>query len=79
MASNSLGNAHAGNPTNSSQLSKKPSTPSRSRYRSLGDPETLAKFAQNLGEGIYITNEAGDFLDANPAFLKIFGVGRSTS
>lgn len=47
---------------------------SRSRYRSLGDPETLAKFAQNLGEGIYITNESGEILDANPAFLKIFGV-----
>jgi diguanylate cyclase (GGDEF)-like protein/PAS domain S-box-containing protein len=43
-------------------------------YRSLSDPETLAKFAQNLGEGIYITNEKGEILDANPAFLKIFGV-----
>ncbi len=45
-----------------------------SRFRSLSDPETLAKFAQNLGEGIYITNESGEILDANPAFLKIFGV-----
>ena len=44
------------------------------RFRSLSDPETLAKFAQNLGEGIYITNQKGDILDANPAFLKIFGV-----
>ena len=45
-----------------------------SRFRSLSDPETLARFAQNLGEGIYITNESGEILDANPAFLKIFGV-----
>jgi diguanylate cyclase (GGDEF)-like protein/PAS domain S-box-containing protein len=43
-------------------------------YRSLSDPVTLARFAQNLGEGIYITNEKGEILDANPAFLKIFGV-----
>lgn len=45
-----------------------------SRFRSLSDPETLARFAQNLGEGIYITTEAGAILDANPAFLSIFGV-----
>lgn len=43
-------------------------------FRSLSDPETLARFAQNLGEGIYITNEKGDILDANAAFLRIFGV-----
>jgi diguanylate cyclase (GGDEF)-like protein/PAS domain S-box-containing protein len=43
-------------------------------FRSLSDPETLARFAQNLGEGIYITNEAGEILDANAAFLRIFGV-----
>ncbi len=55
-------------------MNNKPPMPSRSRYRSLADPETLAKFAQNLGEGIYITNESGEILDANPAFLKIFGV-----
>ncbi|HZK77919.1 MAG TPA: sensor domain-containing diguanylate cyclase, partial [Gemmatimonadaceae bacterium] len=48
--------------------------PRQSRFRSLSDPETLAKFAQNLGEGIYITNDSGQILDANPAFLKIFGV-----
>jgi diguanylate cyclase (GGDEF)-like protein/PAS domain S-box-containing protein len=45
-----------------------------SRFRSLADPETLARIAQNLGEGIYITNTKGEILDANPAFLKIFGV-----
>lgn len=44
------------------------------RFRSLSEPETLARFAQNLGEGIYITNETGEILDANPAFLRIFGV-----
>lgn len=55
-------------------MSKKPAAPNSSRFRSLSDPETLAKFAQNLGEGIYITTEDGRFLDANPAFLKIFGV-----
>ena len=44
------------------------------RFRSLSDPETLARFAQNLGEGIYITNEKGEILDANPAFLRIFDV-----
>jgi diguanylate cyclase (GGDEF)-like protein/PAS domain S-box-containing protein len=56
-------------------LSKEPALPNRSRFRSLSDPETLAKFAQNLGEGIYITTQDGHILDANPAFLKIFGVG----
>jgi diguanylate cyclase (GGDEF)-like protein/PAS domain S-box-containing protein len=43
-------------------------------FRSLSDPETLAIFAQNLKEGIYITTETGEILDANPAFLEIFGV-----
>ena len=42
--------------------------------RSLSDPETLANFARNLQEGIYITNEAGEILDANSAFLEIFGI-----
>ena len=44
------------------------------RYRSLEDPETLRLFVQNLREGIYITNAAGEILDANPACLEIFGV-----
>jgi diguanylate cyclase (GGDEF)-like protein/PAS domain S-box-containing protein len=48
---------------------------SRSRYRSLTDPESLREFARNLGEGIYITTPAGEILDANPAFLEMFGVG----
>ena len=42
--------------------------------RSLSDQETLATFTQNLQEGIYITNESGEVLDANPAFLEIFGM-----
>jgi diguanylate cyclase (GGDEF)-like protein/PAS domain S-box-containing protein len=46
----------------------------RSRYRSLGDPESLREFARNLGEGIYITTPDGRILDANPAFLEVFGV-----
>ena len=55
-------------------MSNKQAKSSKARFRSLSDPETLAKFAQNLGEGIYITNEKGEILDANAAFLKIFGV-----
>ncbi len=46
----------------------------RSRYRSLSDPESLREFAKNLGEGIYITTPEGRILDANPAFLELFGV-----
>lgn len=47
----------------------------RSRFRSLSDPESLKEFARNLGEGIYITTPEGRILDANPAFLDMFGVG----
>ncbi len=55
-------------------MTEKPSGSSVGRFRSLSDPETLATFARNLGEGIYITTADGQILDANPAFLKIFGV-----
>src|SRR5688572_30849389 len=51
-----------------------PREPQRSRYRSLNDPESLREFARNLGEGIYITTPEGRILDANPAFLEMFGV-----
>ena len=44
------------------------------RYRSLQDPETLRQLVLKLQEGIYITDAAGEILDANPAFLEIFGV-----
>lgn len=43
------------------------------RFRSLQDPETLRLFIQELQEGIYITNDRGEILDANPACLEIFG------
>jgi len=51
-----------------------PSSPGHSRYRSLDNIETLRLLAQNLGEGIYISRPDGTILDANPAFLAIFGV-----
>jgi len=44
------------------------------RFRSLDDIETLRLLARNLGEGIYISEPDGRILDANPAFLDIFGV-----
>jgi diguanylate cyclase (GGDEF)-like protein/PAS domain S-box-containing protein len=43
------------------------------RFRSLQDPETLRLFIQDLREGIYITNDRGEILDANPACLEILG------
>ena len=51
--------------------SRKPKT---KRYRSLSDPSTLSELTQRLKEGIYITNLEGDIIDANPAFLEMFGV-----
>lgn len=50
----------------------------RSRFRSLADPESLREFARNIEEGIYITMPDGRILDANPAFLKMFGVASLT-
>lgn len=44
------------------------------RFQSLQDPETLRLFIENLREGVYITNEAGEILDANPACLEILGL-----
>jgi diguanylate cyclase (GGDEF)-like protein/PAS domain S-box-containing protein len=41
--------------------------------RSLKDAATLAEFVRNLREGVYITTASGDILDANPAFLQMFG------
>jgi diguanylate cyclase (GGDEF)-like protein/PAS domain S-box-containing protein len=54
-----------------SQPSRKPRT---RRYRSLSDPKTLSELALRLKEGIYITTLEGDIIDANPAFLEMFGV-----
>lgn len=45
------------------------------RFRTLSDPESLREFAKNLREGIYISSRDGHLLDANRAFLEIFGVG----
>jgi diguanylate cyclase (GGDEF)-like protein/PAS domain S-box-containing protein len=47
------------------------------RFRSLDDIDTLRLLARNLGEGIYISDPDGRILDANPAFLSIFGVASS--
>jgi diguanylate cyclase (GGDEF)-like protein/PAS domain S-box-containing protein len=44
------------------------------RERSLKDPWTLGEFIRNVQEGIYITTGEGKILDANPAFLYMFGV-----
>jgi len=49
-------------------------SPSSSRLRNLSDPDSLREFARNLREGIYITTGDGRILDANPAFLEMFGV-----
>jgi len=55
-------------------VTSSPAPVPRSRYRSLTDPDSLREFARNLGEGIYITAPDGRILDANPAFLEMFGV-----
>ncbi len=44
------------------------------RYDSLADPETLRLFVERLEAGIYITDDDGRFIDANPAFLALFGL-----
>ena len=54
-------------------------TPSRKpkkqkRVRNLSDPQTLSELALRLKEGIYITTLEGEIIDANPAFLEMFGV-----
>ena len=45
------------------------------RYRSLDDPDVLRVIARSLRQGLYITTEHGEFLDANPAFLEMMGLG----
>ncbi|MEO8579266.1 MAG: sensor domain-containing diguanylate cyclase [Gemmatimonadales bacterium] len=54
------------------QRSRKPRKPKR--HRSLSDPQTLSELALRLKEGIYITTLDGEIVDANPAFLEMFGV-----
>jgi diguanylate cyclase (GGDEF)-like protein/PAS domain S-box-containing protein len=51
--------------------SRKPKT---KRFRSLSDPSTLSELTLRLKEGIYITTLEGNIVDANPAFLEMFGV-----
>ena len=48
--------------------------PTGSRFRSLDDVESLRRFAQQSNQGLYITNRAGEMLDANPAFRTLLGV-----
>jgi len=52
--------------------SKKPKR--QKRARNLSDPKTLSELALRLKEGIYITTLDGEIIDANPAFLEMFGV-----
>jgi diguanylate cyclase (GGDEF)-like protein/PAS domain S-box-containing protein len=40
----------------------------------LSDSKVLRDLVSRIGEGIYITNETGDILDANPAMLQILGL-----
>ncbi len=40
----------------------------------LDDVETLRGLVRHLREGVYVTDRAGNVLDANPAFLGMFGV-----
>lgn len=51
-----------------------PDAPGTGPLRSLRDPDTLLAFVEKLNEGIYISNAAGEVLDANPAMLEIAGV-----
>jgi diguanylate cyclase (GGDEF)-like protein/PAS domain S-box-containing protein len=46
----------------------------RRNVRSLDDPETLKLLIRSIGEGIYISDSQGRILDANVAFLEIFGM-----
>jgi diguanylate cyclase (GGDEF)-like protein/PAS domain S-box-containing protein len=46
----------------------------RSSLQRLHSPDTLRELVDRLREGIYVTNRDGLILDANPAFLEMFGV-----
>jgi len=41
---------------------------------SLRDPDTLRALVGNLREGVYVSAPDGRMLDANPAFLEMFGL-----
>src|SRR3974390_1676884 len=44
-----------------------------SRLARLDEVETLRGLVRHLREGVYVTDRAGNVLDANPAFLGMFG------
>ena len=56
------------------QPARKSKPKRRRRFRSLSDPRTLSELALRLKEGIYITTLDGEIIDANPAFMEMFGV-----
>ena len=61
--------------SSSSSKSRESATESpHPRFDSLADAETLRLFVERLDAGIYITDQEGRFLDANPAFLALFGL-----
>ena len=45
-----------------------------SRFSRLDDAEALRRFVRDLREGIYVTDEVGQIVDGNPAFLAMLGV-----
>jgi diguanylate cyclase (GGDEF)-like protein/PAS domain S-box-containing protein len=45
-----------------------------SRLSRLDEAETLRGLVRDLREGIYVADRSGNVLDANPAFLEMFGV-----
>jgi diguanylate cyclase (GGDEF)-like protein/PAS domain S-box-containing protein len=48
-----------------------PRTPKK--QGTLKDPETLIDLVSRISEGIYVTNVAGEIIDANPAMINIMG------
>ena len=44
------------------------------RFSRLDDAEALRRFVRDLREGIYVTDEKGNIVDGNPAFLAMIGV-----
>jgi diguanylate cyclase (GGDEF)-like protein/PAS domain S-box-containing protein len=58
----------------SGKTKTKPKSRKSKRFRNLSDPLTLSELASRLREGIYITTLDGEIIDANPAFLEMFGV-----
>ncbi len=61
-------------PGRSGSIGRSPVPARGKRARYLEDPWTLGQFVRNLREGVYVTATDGRILDANPAFLRMFGV-----